>query len=226
VHFSELTAPEQRVLGCLIEKRWTTPDQYPLSLNALRLACNQSTNRDPVTHYDEHTVREAAQRLSKYGLARLASGHSSRAIKYRHLAEEALALGREELAVLCVLLLRGAQTAPELRTRTERLHPFANPQDVERVLGRLAEREPPLVLRLTPGLGQREARWLQLLEAGAAERAAHISDAPVATGRGSSRLDELEGRVSAVEATLASLLERLGEVGEQVVDGLDPDRKP
>src|SRR5947209_20582045 len=99
MHLAELTPPEQRVLGCLIEKRWTTPDQYPLSLNALRLACNQSTNRDPVTRYDESTVRDAAQRLSRYGLARLASGHSSRAIKYRHLAEEALGLRREQPAV-------------------------------------------------------------------------------------------------------------------------------
>src|SRR5436190_14436116 len=125
VHFGSLTSPEQRVLGCMIEKRWTTPDQYPLSLNALRLACNQSTNRDPVTRYDEHTVREAAQRLSKYGLARLASGHSSRAIKYRHLAEESLGLGREELAVLCVLLLRGAQTPGELKARSERMASIA-----------------------------------------------------------------------------------------------------
>src|SRR6185437_11497137 len=121
MHFTELTPPEQRVLGCLIEKRWTTPEQYPLSLNALRLACNQSTNRDPVTHYDEATVREAAQRLSKYGLARLASGHSSRAIKFRHLAEESLGLGREELAVLAVLLLRGPQEAGELKQRSERM---------------------------------------------------------------------------------------------------------
>ena len=111
MHLAELTPAEQRVLGCLIEKRWTTPDQYPLSLNGLRLACNQSTNRDPVTSYDEGTVREAAQRLYLYGLARLASGHGSRATKYRHLAEEALGLGREELAVLAVLLLRGAADA-------------------------------------------------------------------------------------------------------------------
>ena len=104
MHFDTLTAPEQRVLGCLIEKRFTTPEQYPLTLNALRLACNQSTNRDPVVDYDEETVRDAAQRLSKYGLARLASGHTSRATKYRHLAEEALGLGREQLAVLAVLL--------------------------------------------------------------------------------------------------------------------------
>src|SRR6516162_10288582 len=104
VHFSELTPPEQRVLGCLIEKRLTTPDQYPLSLNSLRLACNQSTNRNPVTDYDEATVREAAQRLSRHGLARLASGHTSRAVKYRHLAEDALGVGRDELSVLAVLL--------------------------------------------------------------------------------------------------------------------------
>ena len=135
VHFGELTAPEQRVLGCLIEKRWTTPDQYPLSLNALRLACNQSTNRDPVTDYDEATVREAAQRLSHYGLARLASGHGSRATKYRHLAEEGLGLDRQQLALLCVLLLRGPQTPGELKGRSERMAPFATLAEVERVLG-------------------------------------------------------------------------------------------
>ena len=115
MHFDALTAPEQRVLGCLIEKRFTTPDQYPLSLNALRLACNQSTNRDPVVAYDEETVRDAAQRLSRYGLARLASGHSSRATKYRHLAEEALGLGREQLAVLRSCCCAGRRRAASSR---------------------------------------------------------------------------------------------------------------
>src|SRR5579859_4892661 len=130
VHFGQLTPPEQRVLGALVEKRWTTPDQYPLSLNALRLACNQLTNREPVTDYDEATVRDAAQRLSRYGLARLASGHGSRAIKYRHLAEEALGLGREELALLAVLLLRGPQTPGELKVRTERMASLGSLADV------------------------------------------------------------------------------------------------
>ena len=161
VHFSELTPPEQRVLGCLIEKRWTTPDQYPLSLNALRLACNQSTNRDPVTDYDEATVREAAQRLFKYGLARLASGHSSRAIKYRHLAEEALGLGREELALLGVLLLRGPQTPGELKGRSERMARFQSLEQVEQVLGVLADRG--YVRRLDRRPGQKEDRFAQLL---------------------------------------------------------------
>jgi uncharacterized protein YceH (UPF0502 family) len=161
MHLAELTPPEQRVLGCLIEKRWTTPDQYPLSLNGLRLACNQSTNRDPVTAYDETTVREAAQRLCLYGLARLASGHGSRAVKYRHLAEEALGLDREELAMLAVLLLRGSQTPGELKARTERMAPLASLADVESVLGVLTERE--FVRRLGRRPGQKEDRFEHLL---------------------------------------------------------------
>jgi len=161
MHLAELTPPEQRVLGCLIEKRWTTPDQYPLSLNALRLACNQSTNRDPVTAYDETTVREAAQRLCLYGLARLASGHGSRAVKYRHLAEEALGLGRDELAVLAVLLLRGPETPGELKARTERMAPLASLDEVERVLGVLSERG--YARRIGRRPGQKEDRFEHLL---------------------------------------------------------------
>jgi hypothetical protein len=165
VHLGELTAPEQRVLGCLIEKRWTTPDQYPLSVNALRLACNQSTNRDPVTDYDETTVREAASRLSHYGLARLASGHSSRAIKYRHLAEEGLGLDRQSLALLGVLLLRGPQTPGELKGRSERMAHFETLDEVDRVLAGLGERG--YVQRLARRPGQKEDRFEQLLGGGA-----------------------------------------------------------
>jgi uncharacterized protein YceH (UPF0502 family) len=170
MHIAELTPPEQRVLGCLIEKRWTTPDQYPLSLNALRLACNQSTNRDPVTAYDETTVREAAQRLCLYGLARLASGHGSRAVKYRHLAEEALGLDREELALLAVLLLRGPQTPGELKGRTERMAALGSLADVERLLGVLSERG--YARRIGRRPGQKEDRFEHLLGgAGGAESA-------------------------------------------------------
>jgi uncharacterized protein len=161
VHFNALTAAEQRVLGCLIEKRWTTPDQYPLSLNSLRLACNQSTNRDPVTDYDESSVREAAQRLSHYGLARLASGHTTRATKYRHLAEEGLGLDRVQLAILCVLLLRGPQTPGELKARCERMAPLESLADVERVLGELGQLGYVAVLHRRPG--QKEDRFRQLL---------------------------------------------------------------
>jgi uncharacterized protein len=161
VHFDALTPPEQRVLGCLLEKRWTTPDQYPLTLNALRLACNQSTNRDPVTQYDEPTVRDAAQRLCKYGIARLASGHSSRATKYRHLAEESLGLDREQLAVLAVLLLRGPQTPGELKARTERMAGIVSLEHVEQLLASLGERGYARSLGRRPG--QKEDRFEQLL---------------------------------------------------------------
>jgi uncharacterized protein len=178
MHIAELTPPEQRVLGCLIEKRWTTPDQYPLSLNGLRLACNQSTNRDPVTSYDEPTVREAAQRLCLYGLARLASGHGSRAVKYRHLAEEALDLDREELAALAVLLLRGPQTPGELKARTERMAPLASLDDVERVAGVLIERG--YARRIGRRPGQKEDRFEHLLGGpGTAEVAVSAPSPPV-----------------------------------------------
>jgi uncharacterized protein YceH (UPF0502 family) len=159
----ELTAPEQRVLGCLIEKRRTTPDTYPLSINALRLACNQSTNRDPVLDYDEHTVREAAQRLSRRGLARLASGAGSRAVKYRHLAEEGLGLGEAELGVLCVLLLRGPQTPGELKARGERLAHIESLAEVERLLEVLMDRG--YVSRLPRRPGLKEDRFVHLLRA-------------------------------------------------------------
>jgi uncharacterized protein len=161
MHIDTLTGPEQRVLGCLIEKRFTTPEQYPLTLNALRLACNQSTNRDPVVNYDEDTVREAAQRLARYGLARLASGHSSRATKYRHLAEEALALSREQLAVLAVLLLRGPQTPGELKGRTERIVQWPSLAEVELVLAAMIERG--FVWRMDRRPGQKEERFAQVL---------------------------------------------------------------
>ncbi len=176
MHLAELTPPEQRVLGCLIEKRWTTPDQYPLSLNALRLACNQSTNRDPVTTYDESTVREAAQRLCLYGLARLASGAGSRAVKYRHLAEEALGLDREELGVLAVLLLRGPQTPGELKARTDRIAHVESLTEVDRVLATLGEHDYARRIERRPG--QKEDRFEHLLGSRGAGEMAVAPPAP------------------------------------------------
>jgi uncharacterized protein YceH (UPF0502 family) len=223
VHILELTAPEQRVLGCLIEKRFTTPDQYPLTLNALRLACNQSTNRDPVTRYDEETVLEAAQRLSKYGVARLASGHSSRAAKFRHLAEEALGLNQEQLAVLCVLLLRGLQTPGELKARTERMVAFASLEDVDRVLQELTQRGYAQLIERRPG--QKEDRFRQLLgsagdidrgadgavdrgaDGGAVAPAGAAASAPAGAGNWQDLRahDELVQRVATLESQLAEL---------------------
>jgi uncharacterized protein len=215
VHFDELNPVEQRVLGCLIEKRWTTPEQYPLSLNALRLACNQSTNRDPVTHYDENVVRDAAQRLSKYGLARLASGHNSRATKYRHLAEDGLGLDRQQLAVLSVLLLRGPQTPGELKARSERMAPLPTLADVERVLAELGQRGYAARLERRPG--QKEDRYAQLLGgSAAADEASDVpapQPAPVAVAPPPAPdVPGLEARVTALETELAALREQLADL--------------
>lgn len=150
-------AVELRVLGCMIEKQRTTPDVYPLSLNGLRLACNQSTNRDPVVQYDEAAIRDALQRLSTKGWVRLASGPSSRAVKYRHLFDEALDLADSEISLLTVLMLRGAQTVGELKSRTERLHRFGSLAEVDETLHALSGRE--LVVRLPRRPGQKEERW-------------------------------------------------------------------
>jgi uncharacterized protein YceH (UPF0502 family) len=157
-----LSATEIRVLGCLLEKQRTTPDAYPLSLNALRLACNQSTNRDPVVDYDDAPLRDALHRLERRGLVRLASGAGSRAAKYRHLLAEALPMDSAEQAVMCVLMLRGAQTPGELKQRGERMHSFADLAVVHDTLERLIERE--LAVRLPRRPGHKEERYAQLLQ--------------------------------------------------------------
>jgi uncharacterized protein YceH (UPF0502 family) len=213
VHFGQLTPPEQRVLGALIEKRWTTPDQYPLSLNSLRLACNQLTNRDPVTNYDEATVRDAAQRLSRYGLTRLASGHGSRAIKYRHLAEEALSLGRNELAVLAVLILRGPQTPGEIKLRAERMANLDSLAEVEGVLDVLSQRG--YARRIGRRPGQKEDRFESLLgsepEASEGEpevEAVRSVDAPAGDASLEARVAALETEVNELRRQLSELLAR------------------
>ncbi len=208
MHLAELTPPEQRVLGCLIEKRWTTPDQYPLSLNGLRLACNQLTNRDPVTHYDDSTVRAAAERLSRYGLARLASGHGSRAVKYRHLAEEALSLTREDLAVLAVMLLRGPQTPGELKARTERMASFGSLDDVERSLQTLIDRG--YARRVARRPGQKEDRFEQLL--GGERPAASPEPASVQTPAPATTIEALTTRIGELEEQVAELRLKLDEL--------------
>ena len=195
-------AVEIRVLGCLIEKQRTTPEQYPLSLNALRLAANQATNREPVVDYDEGTIRAALDRLGQRNWTRLASGPTSRVAKFRHLLEEALDLTPSQLAPLAVLMLRGPQTQGELRTRSERLYPFPSTDDVELTLMGLAERE--LVVRLPKRPGEREERWMQLL--GGEDPATGVSEVvPVAAAAD----PDLEARVARLELEVAELRERL-----------------
>jgi uncharacterized protein len=156
-----LSAAEVRVLGCLLEKQRTTPDAYPLSLNALRLACNQSTNREPVLDYDDAVIRDALHRLERRGFARLASGAGSRAAKYRHLLAEALPMDSGEQAILCVLMLRGPQTPGELKQRTERMHAFTELTEVHDTLAGLIGRGLAECMERRPG--QKEDRYAQLL---------------------------------------------------------------
>lgn len=204
-----LSASETRVLGCLLEKQRTTPDAYPLSLNALCLACNQSTNRDPVVDYEQATVRDALHRLERRGFTRLASGAGSRAPKYRHLLDEALPMDRSEQALMCVLMLRGPQTPGELKQRTERMQPFGGLAEVLETLERLIERE--LVLRLPRRPGQKEERYRQLLEADEAEG---LSQAPGAQEPAAAPplstvealgLDELRERLTRLEREVGEL---------------------
>jgi uncharacterized protein YceH (UPF0502 family) len=202
---SDADPVELRVLGALIEKQRTTPDQYPLSLNSLRLACNQATNRDPVVDYDEATIRDALERLGRRDWTRLASGASSRAIKHRHLLNEALGLDEAELSVLAVLMLRGPQTPGELKQRTERMYGFGTLEDVERTLAGLAERE--LVARQPRRSGQKEDRYAQLLGGDGDEpAAAPVFSVPV----DDDRVGALEERVARLENELAELRSKLG----------------
>jgi len=197
---------EIRVLGCLLEKQRTTPDVYPLSLNALRLACNQATNREPVVDLDEPTVRAALERLSRKGWTRLASGPGSRAAKYRQLFDEALGLLPSQTAVLAVLMLRGPQTPGELKTRSDRLYPVGSLADVHRTLDSLMERD--LVVRLPRRPGQKEERYAQLVGADPSSEGGRIDE------RAPSPVEEdpgLEGRVRALEEQVAALQRALEE---------------
>ena len=214
----EPDAVEIRVLGCLIEKQRTTPDAYPLSLNALRLACNQATNRDPVVEYDDETVSAALRRLAQRGWTRLASGAGSRARKYRHLLPEAFGVDDAELALLAMLMLRGPQTPGELKQRSERLHPFPGLPVVHESLERLLDRE--LVVRHPRRPGQKEDRFEQTL--GGDEEEAQVVDpaagtvtpAPdpsVSADSEEERLDRIERQLGELRAEVARLREALGD---------------
>jgi len=196
---NRLDPVELRVLGCLIEKQRTTPEQYPLTLNSLRLACNQATNRDPVMQLDESEVRAAAQSLGTKGYARLATGPGSRTAKYRQLFGEALDLMPGEVSVLAVLMLRGPQTLKELETRTERLYHFGATVSLEQTLQQLDGKE--LVHLLPKQPGQREARWTHLLDEAPSVAADDAPpEEPTSIER---RLARLEERLTELERALA-----------------------
>lgn len=211
-----LNEAEVRILGSLMEKETTTPDYYPLSLNALINACNQKSNREPVMTLDESAVREALDSLSRKGLAGPASSAESRVTKYEHRIGEVFNLGRRESALLCVLLLRGPQTPGELRGRSERMHRFDDLGEVISTLQRMAEFSPPLVKMLPRQPGTKESRYAHLLS-GDVE-----SWQPAAAGQpnlGDIRTDsEHVERIAVLETQVAALEQAVAELKEQVAE--------
>ena len=213
----QLTATEARVIGCLLEKQVTTPEQYPLSVNAVTLACNQKTNREPVMNLAEHEVQEQLDALVKRHYLRTVSGFGNRVTKYeqRFCNSEfgALKLNPAEVALIATLLLRGAQTSGELRTRAARMHEFADMQEVEQALEGLATREDgPFVLRLAREPGKRESRYMHLFsgEVDTADAAPEAA-APVADETLLARVEALENEVEELKQRLDSLLAHLGD---------------
>jgi uncharacterized protein len=209
----EPDAVEIRVLGCLIEKQRTTPDVYPLTLNALRLACNQSTNRDPVVDYDENTIRSAIERLVQRKWATLASWSNRRSMKYRQTLDRALELSEGEMAVLAVLMLRGAQTPGELKTRTERLHAFSDMSDLMATIDALIARD--LAARLERRSGQREERYRHLLSEDIVDTPPDVRDPPqqresVEVPEDDERIRRIERQLDELRSEIRALREELG----------------
>jgi len=211
-----LNEVEVRVLAALWEKEITTPDYYPLSLNALVNACNQKSNRDPVMSVDEDAVRGALRTLDDNSLARSVSAADSRVTKYEHRLQEAFNFDRREAAVFCELLLRGAQTPGELRTRAERMHHFDDLSEVQSTLQRLMSREPPLVKVLARQPGTKESRYIHLLS-GEVETTAPVADAhpPVASRPADDRVSRLESQVAELRKDIADLKQQFAAFRKQ-----------
>ncbi len=209
-----LTEFEARVLGALIEKEITTPDYYPLSMNALLNACNQKSNREPVTELDEDTVRQALHGLDDKGLAGAVRGSDSRVTKYEHRFSEAYNFGRREVALLCVLLLRGAQTPGELRGRSERLYRFDELSDVQTTLQRLMELDPPLVRVLPRQPGTKEARYMHLF---CGDNFVPLT-VPESSSMGPVDRQDHEARLLLLEEQISALKQEVAELRE-IVEG-------
>lgn len=207
-----LTPNEARVLGCLIEKEATTPDYYPLTLNALVNACNQKSNRDPVMELDEQAVRDALRGLQDLHLAGTASSAEGRVTKYEHRLGEAFNYSRLEYALMCVLLLRGPQTPGELRGRTERIFPFESLEQVHFGLDKLMKREPAQVMALPRQPGTKESRYAHLLS-GPVDLSAWESAAPAPFAPG---MDD--GRIARIESELAALRAEVDSLQQQLAD--------
>jgi uncharacterized protein YceH (UPF0502 family) len=212
-----LTEVETRVLGSLVEKELTTPDYYPLSLNALVNACNQKSNRDPMMNLNENAVSQALRSLEKEGLAGPADGMDNRVTKFEHRLQEAFNFDRREIAVLCELLLRGPQTPGELRSRAERMHPFEDLGQVQSTVQRLAQREPPLVKMLPRQPGTKEARYAHLLSGDVQFQAPAAAPETAVTNNtaDSERIARLENDVATLQNEVANLKQQLAEFRKQ-----------
>ena len=212
-----LTDAEARVLGSLIEKQLTTPEYYPLTLNALTAACNQKSNRDPVVSYDETTITGAVDSLRDKNLVYLFYGSNSRAVKYKHMVPSVYELDDAGVAIIAVLLLRGPQTVGELRERTGRLYEFSGIGEVQETLDGLVRRDDPLVVKLERQPGQKEARYAHLMS-GEVDQAAMSSSRDISTGTASSRndrIDNLEAEVEKLKTEFSSLRETFEEFRKQ-----------
>lgn len=207
---------EARVLGCLVEKEITTPEYYPLSLNALLHACNQKSNREPLMNLDEDAVRHALRTLGEQALARSASG-DSRVAKYEHRLSEVFNFTRPETAILCELLLRGPQTPGELRSRAERMHSFEDLSVVHTTLKHLMEREPPLAKLLPRQAGNKEARYAHLLSGDVEVREAPDErEVPVSKSSAENgRLSQLESEITGLQREIADLKQQFAEFRKQ-----------
>jgi uncharacterized protein len=212
-----LSAVETRVLGSLVEKELTTPDYYPLSLNALLNACNQKSNRDPVMNLNENAVNQALRSLDKEGLAGRADGMDNRVTKFEHRLQEAFNFDRREIAILCELLLRGPQTPGELRGRADRIHPFDDLGQVQSTLQRLAQREPPLVKMLPRQPGTKESRYAHLMSGDVQIQTQEVTPAADVTHgtADGERIARLENEVSALQKEVADLKQQLAEFRKQ-----------
>lgn len=212
----KLTETEARVVGCLVEKQLTTPEYYPLTMNALVAACNQKSNRDPVVSYDEGKVTQALETLRDKNLVYVFYGSNSRVVKYKHMLPSVFELEPAEVAVLAVLLLRGPQTSGEIRGRTDRLYEFESLGQVQETLDRLIRRDEPMVIKLDRQPGQKDARYAHLLSGEIDVESLNIArEHPGSVGASNERMEKLEQKVEAMRGELASFRETFDEFRKQ-----------
>ena len=210
-----LTETEVRVLGSLIEKQLTTPEYYPLTLNALVAACNQKSNRDPVVSYDENTVTAALDTLRDKNLVYTFHGSTSRVVKYKHMFPNVYEIDAAAVAVMDALMLRGPQTVGEIRGRTDRLYDFSGLSEVQETLDKLAHRDEPLIVRLERQVGQKDARYAHLLSGEIDVASLPVARERTATAGQSERVDALVAEIESLKSDLASFREEFAEFRKQ-----------